>query len=44
MNNKKSEGKKYDVIVLDRLLPGMEGLKICQKLREQKNHTPILIL
>jgi DNA-binding response OmpR family regulator len=37
-----SEG--YDVIVLDRLLPGMEGLKICQKLREQKNHTPILIL
>jgi DNA-binding response OmpR family regulator len=36
--------EEYDVIVLDRLLPGMEGLKICQKLREQKNHTPILIL
>ena len=35
---------EYDVIVLDRLLPGMEGLEICQKLREQKNHTPILIL
>jgi DNA-binding response OmpR family regulator len=34
----------YDVIVLDRLLPGMEGLEICRKLREQKNHTPILIL
>jgi DNA-binding response OmpR family regulator len=29
---------------LDRLLPGMEGLQICKKLREQKNHTPVLIL
>jgi DNA-binding response OmpR family regulator len=36
--------EEYDVIVLDRLLPGMEGLQICRKLREQKNHTPILIL
>lgn len=36
--------EEYDVIILDRLLPGMEGLQICRKLREQKNHTPILIL
>jgi two-component system, OmpR family, response regulator len=36
--------EEYDVIILDRLLPGMEGLGICKKLREQKNHTPILIL
>jgi DNA-binding response OmpR family regulator len=36
--------EEYDVIVLDRLLPGMEGVGICKKLREQKNHTPILIL
>lgn len=36
--------EEYDVIILDRLLPGMEGLEICKKLREQKNHTPILIL
>lgn len=34
----------YDVIILDRLLPGMEGVAICKKLREQKNHTPVLIL
>ncbi|MBF8249890.1 MAG: ykoG [Candidatus Levybacteria bacterium] len=36
--------EEYDVIVLDRLLPGIEGLEICKKLRKQKNHTPILIL
>lgn len=36
--------EEYDVIVLDRLLPGIEGLEICRKLRKQKNHTPILIL
>lgn len=36
--------EEYDVIVLDRLLPEMEGLEICQKLREQKNHTPIIVL
>ncbi|MDO8583430.1 MAG: response regulator transcription factor, partial [bacterium] len=31
-------------IVLDRLLPGIEGVEICRKLRMKKNHTPILIL
>jgi len=36
--------EEYDVIVLDRLLPGMEGLEICKKLREQEDHTPVLIL
>ena len=35
----------YDVIVLDLMLPGMDGLEICRKLREEeKIHTPILIL
>jgi two-component system OmpR family response regulator len=34
----------YDVIVLDLMLPGMDGVAICEKLREEKNHTPILIL
>jgi DNA-binding response OmpR family regulator len=34
----------YDVIILDRLLPGIDGLEICKKLREQGNHTPILML
>jgi DNA-binding response OmpR family regulator len=34
----------YDVIILDRLLPGMDGITICTKLREKGNHTPILLL
>jgi DNA-binding response OmpR family regulator len=34
----------YDLIILDIMLPGMDGLSICRKLRQQQNHTPILIL
>lgn len=36
--------EEYDVIVINRLLPGMDGLTICEKLRKQQNHTPILML
>lgn len=34
----------YDLIILDRLLPGMDGIEICKKLRATQNHTPILLL
>lgn len=34
----------YDVIILDLMLPELNGLEICKKLREQKIQTPILIL
>lgn len=34
----------YDAIILDRLLPGIDGLEICKKLRKQGIHTPILML
>jgi len=34
----------YDLIVLDLMLPGMDGIEICKKLREENIHTPILIL
>lgn len=36
--------EEYDVIVLDVMLPGMDGVQICQKLRQENNHTPILML
>jgi len=34
----------YDAIVLDILLPGMNGYKVCQTLREEEVWTPILML
>jgi two-component system OmpR family response regulator len=34
----------YDVIVLDRMLPLVDGLKVLQALRAMDDHTPVLIL
>jgi len=34
----------YDLILLDLMLPGMDGLTLCQKLRSDNNHVPILML
>ncbi len=34
----------YDLIVLDILLPGMDGLDVCRRLRRRSVRTPILIL
>lgn len=36
--------ESYDTIILDLMLPGMDGLTICKQLRKQNIHTPILIL
>lgn len=37
-------GEEYDIIILDRMLPEIDGIEICQKLRAEGNHTPILLL
>ena len=34
----------YDVIILDLMLPGMDGVEICKELRSEGVHTPILML
>src|ERR1035437_315206 len=39
-----ASSEPFDIIILDRLLPGIDGLDICKKLREQRIHTPILML
>ena len=36
--------KNFDAIILDINLPGIQGDKICKKLREKWNDTPILML
>ena len=39
-----ASSEEYDIILLDLMLPGMDGTTICQKLRQNNNHTPILML
>ncbi len=34
----------YDLIILDLMLPQIDGFQICHQLRQNKNHVPILIL
>lgn len=34
----------YDLIILDLLLPGMDGISMCKQLRKKNIHTPILML
>ncbi len=39
-----AEAAPYDIIILDILLPEMNGLTVCRELRRRKNRTPILML
>src|SRR5438128_613566 len=34
----------FDVILLDVMLPGMDGMTVARRLRESRNQTPILML
>lgn len=34
----------YDVIVLDIMLPGMDGISVLRTLREEKNSVPVMLL
>jgi len=37
--------QRFDVIVLDLMLPGIDGLEVCRQLRSQSSlHTPVLML
>jgi two-component system OmpR family response regulator len=37
-------GENYDVMIIDRMLPNVDGLTIIQTLRAAENKTPVLIL
>lgn len=39
-----ASAEEYDSILLDVMLPGLNGFEICSKLRADGNHTPILML
>ena len=39
----KALNEEYDLIVLDLMLPGMDGFEVCRRIREQKN-IPILMV
>jgi DNA-binding response OmpR family regulator len=39
-----ASSEDYDTIILDLMLPDIDGLTICKKLRAAHNHTPILML
>lgn len=39
-----ASSENYDVIVLDVMMPKMDGFEVCKKLREDENHTAILML
>lgn len=39
-----ASSEDYDCIILDIMLPGLDGLSVCQELREQGNDTPVIML
>jgi DNA-binding response OmpR family regulator len=36
--------KPYDIIILDLILPGMDGLEVCRHIRTGPDYTPVLML
>jgi two-component system, OmpR family, response regulator len=39
-----AQTERYDALILDRMLPGLEGLELLRRLREQGHATPALVL
>jgi DNA-binding response OmpR family regulator len=39
-----AESRPYDLIILDLMLPGIDGLEVCRRLRGKDRYTPILML
>jgi DNA-binding response OmpR family regulator len=40
----KAGSSAYELMILDLMLPGVEGLEVCRRVRSQSRYTPILML
>ena len=40
----KADSDNYDLVILDLMLPGLDGMEICQRLRRKSAYVPILML
>ena len=41
---RKAQEEEYDLILLDLMLPGLDGLEVCKRFRQENQKTPILML
>jgi two-component system, OmpR family, response regulator len=39
-----ASSEEYELLILDRMLPEMDGVTLCKTLRQEQNHVPILLL
>jgi DNA-binding response OmpR family regulator len=39
-----AENEEFDALVLDVMLPGIDGIEVCRRLRQKRRSTPILLL
>lgn len=39
-----AQNSQFDLIILDLMLPDIDGMEICRQIRAQKNYSPILML
>lgn len=40
----RAQGETFDLIILDVMLPGLNGMEICRKIRQNDRQTPIMML
>jgi len=40
----KANSNRYDLIILDLMLPGFDGMEVCKRLRRRSSYVPILML